>query len=259
MKRLLLAAPIGALCFAAPLAAHADYLIDRCTNNAHDDWSLAFDTISGKAAFWNNRTADPARFGTYTSDGGWLAYLSLDKMNAALFPATSAVDPKVQGLLRFAVAAGKGSMDCWGESQTSVKPDRWPANDFVVAPAPVDNVPLYVTDNTMRLSVLAGGHRLTMILDTGATHGSMPPSFGERLLDEGAAVEGPHVTVTLADGSTHESRTIIVNLLTIGGHTAHDVRFGLEADGLDPLLGFDALSKFGKFSIDTNLNVLTFS
>jgi hypothetical protein len=54
------------------------------------------------------------------------------------------------------------------------------------------------------------------------------------------------------------SRTIIVKSLTIGDRTVHDVRFGLEGDGTEPLLGFGALSAFGKFSIDAEHGVLTF-
>jgi predicted aspartyl protease len=157
-------------------------------------------------------------------------------------------------------------MDCWAVTETSVRPQRWPpdgntvvAPPPVVAPSPVDEVPLNVADNTMRLNVIVGGRSLTMVLDTGATHGSVPTSFGEKLLADGSAVEGPQTTVTLADNTTHKSRTIMVKSLTIGSHTVHDVRFGLEADDAEPLLGFGALSAFGKFSIDAERGVLTFS
>jgi predicted aspartyl protease len=121
-----------------------------------------------------------------------------------------------------------------------------------------DTVPLNVFDNTIRIAVMIGGHGLDMVLDTGATHGSIPAPLAAELLAEGAATEGPEVTITNADNSTRSAHTVIVNTLTIGTHTVHNVRFNLAVDGADPLLGLRALSAFGKFSIDAAKGTLTF-
>jgi hypothetical protein len=100
----------------------------------------------------------------------------------------------------------KGSMGCWLADTTSIMPGRWIDSAPVVTPPSsnsVNSVPLIVADNTIHVAVLVGGFGLNMVLDTGATHGSLQTSFAKQLLASGEAVEGPEVTVTLADGSTH--------------------------------------------------------
>jgi len=105
---------------------------------------------------------------------------------------------------------------------------------------------------------MIGGRSLQMLVDTGATHGSLPTSFGDQLIADGVATEGPGGMVTLADNSSHRERSIIVNSITIGNHTLNDVHFSLAPDGAEPLLGFSAPSAIGKFTLDAEHGVLAF-
>jgi hypothetical protein len=84
-----------------------------------------------------------------------------------------------------------------------------------------------------------------MALETGASTGSLPTSFADKLIADGAATEGPPEKFKLADGSIPTARTIIIADVMIGGHMVHQVRHCA-----DPLLGFNALSAVGMFKID---------
>jgi hypothetical protein len=59
VKRLLLTAALGALCFAAPRSAHPDtYLVDSCTAS-DSTGTLVFDETDGTLAYWVN--GDPGQ------------------------------------------------------------------------------------------------------------------------------------------------------------------------------------------------------
>jgi clan AA aspartic protease (TIGR02281 family) len=122
-----------------------------------------------------------------------------------------------------------------------------------------DAVPLLVMKNTAYINVLLGGRSLIMMVDTGASSGSVPTSFADTLIAEGVATEGEQGRFKLADGSIKTARTIIVANVVIGGHTIHNVEFGVAPDDAGSLLGFNALSAVGAFKIDPVRGVLTFS
>jgi predicted aspartyl protease len=69
---------------------------------------------------------------------------------------------------------------------------------------------------------MLGGQSVNMLLDTGATSLAVTQSVAYSLVDAGQATWGPDVTVTLADGSTHDERTLFVPRVTIGTHTITD-------------------------------------
>jgi predicted aspartyl protease len=98
-----------------------------------------------------------------------------------------------------------------------------------------------------------------MLVDTGASCGSVPTSFAEALIAEGAATEGQPEQFKVADGRIVTSRTIYVANLVIGSHTIHNVQFGVADDNAGALLGFNALSAVGAFKIDPARGVLSFS
>jgi hypothetical protein len=283
VKRLLLTVAIGALYLAAPHAAHADsYLVERCVAGDRSTGTLVFDETTHAAAFWVD--ADPVHkswFGTFEVLKGanyatTTTSITMEPMHAVLTP-TADDQTGTTGSLAWQLPDSSGRLDCQTVERTPVQPPNWlmVASALRVAPPvptrpppvvasppqtapPSDSVPLEVVDNEIHINVMVGGRSLRMVLDTGATHGSVPTSFGEKLLAEGVATEGPPAEITLADNSKHMSRTIIVRSVTIGAHTAHDVHFELAADDAEPLLGFRVLSAFGKFSIDAERGVLTF-
>ena len=86
---------------------------------------------------------------------------------------------------------------------------------------------------------------------------ALPQSVAERLISSGQATEGPPTIVTYADGRKIDGRSVNVATVTIGGHVLHNVHAGVENDGAEPLLGFDALSHInGKFAINTTTSTL---
>jgi predicted aspartyl protease len=117
-------------------------------------------------------------------------------------------------------------------------------------------VPIIVDRNEALVMVIIGGRSLGMMIDTGASLGSLPPAFADALIADGAATEGESMDFKLANGNVETNRTVVVNTVVIGSHTIHSVRFGV-GNG-NPLLGFNALSAVGTFKIDPAHGVLTF-
>jgi clan AA aspartic protease (TIGR02281 family) len=90
-----------------------------------------------------------------------------------------------------------------------------------------------------------------VLIDTGATDLTVTESLAARLLERGVAHEGPGGTVTLADGSIHHERNIIIDDVSIGSHILHNVIAGVTSDDGDMLLGLPLLNTIGRFTIDT--------
>ena len=125
--------------------------------------------------------------------------------------------------------------------------------------AMTNHVPIAIEDRAAYVKVNIGGVDETMMIDTGASSGSITQSTANWLLGKGQASEGPVTTVTYADGHTAEGRSVVVNDFVIGGHILHNVRFGVEKDGTQPLLGFNTLSQVtGKFAINVASSTLDF-
>jgi predicted aspartyl protease len=55
----------------------------------------------------------------------------------------------------------------------------------------------------------------------------------------------------MADNTTRDTRTILIDRVVIGGKIITNVRAYVAPDGSDMLLGMGVLGRFGKFSIDT--------
>ena len=127
----------------------------------------------------------------------------------------------------------------------------------IALPAITNHVPITINDRRARVPVSVGGMAITMLIDTGATSMVLTQSVADRLVSSEQATEGPPTVVTYADGRTANGRSIDVATVTIGGHVLHHVHAGVENDGAEPLLGFDALSHItGKFAINTNTSTL---
>jgi clan AA aspartic protease (TIGR02281 family) len=97
-----------------------------------------------------------------------------------------------------------------------------------------------------------------VLLDTGATNLTVTEPLAERLLAQGFAHEGPEVTVTLADGSERDGRTIIIDAVTIGSHVLRDIHAGVTPDGAEMVLGLPVLNQIGRFTIDSANHKLIF-
>lgn len=130
------------------------------------------------------------------------------------------------------------------------------------APAPAPASPKIVV--ALRLNktgwqcadvVLGTNTPISMIVDTGAAIGSVPQSVADNLISIGQATTIGKIISIFADGSEHPETVIDIGKLTIGGRTIYH-HTSIGPDGSDPLLGINALSQFGRFSLDTKNNQL---
>jgi hypothetical protein len=125
------------------------------------------------------------------------------------------------------------------------------------------NQPLEITapflnyNDGVVINVQVGGHALPMLVDTGATISSIPPAFANKLIAEGHAVVISGSNVALADGSLHYQNRVAVDGVTIGKRKLGQI-FMTVSDG-QPLLGLPELTAMGKFTIDAQQRVVTFS
>ena len=126
-----------------------------------------------------------------------------------------------------------------------------PDNPPVVAQNP-GSVPLYSDDNghSQRLMVTLGSETVNMLLDTGASELSVTQSVAYTLVSNGEAIWGPSVEVTLADGSSHMERVILIGRVMLGGLTITRVPASVASEGGMMLLGMGVLRRFGRFTID---------
>jgi hypothetical protein len=120
-------------------------------------------------------------------------------------------------------------------------------------------VPLIADNAGLHIAVKLGPMTYSMIVDTGATFGSVSETIAESLIASGLADSGRGMTSVLADGSEHQVRTVVVHSIEIGGRTASNIEFGVESNNNAVMLfGMNALNQFGKFTIDVQNNRLVF-
>jgi hypothetical protein len=132
------------------------------------------------------------------------------------------------------------------------------------APAPAaalatatDSVPVIVINNAMITPVIVGGRTVPMQIDTGAFKSSISGDLADQLISEGKATEAETAKFTDINGGDHEGRTIIVGTLVIGSHTLKQVEMIVTKGA--PVIGLPALKSIGKFTIDADHGVLSFS
>ena len=122
--------------------------------------------------------------------------------------------------------------------------------------AACDVVASVMVGHSIHINVNVGGTPVDMILDTGAEISSISTSLADTLIASGQATEAAPVRMTMADGSKHFERTIVVKTMTVGNHVRYNVHVSVS-DGM-ALLGLPVLNAIGKFTIDSAHNQLTF-
>ena len=101
------------------------------------------------------------------------------------------------------------------------------------------------------VDAMIGSLPIRMLLDTGATEMSVTDTVAHTLVDKREASWGANIMAVLADNTTRDTRTILIDRVVIGGKIITNVRAYVVPDGSDMLLGMGVLGRFGKFSIDT--------
>jgi hypothetical protein len=139
--------------------------------------------------------------------------------------------------------------------------NQTPAPAAASAPASGESfsVPLVVEDGGFKTTVGLGSNYFNMTVDTGATSGLVTESIANSLIAKGLAREIESGSLTIADGSTHQQRQIIVHDVTLDRHTVHDVKFAIGPDNGVMLLGLVPLAQFGRFTIDAQNGQMLFN
>jgi predicted aspartyl protease len=132
------------------------------------------------------------------------------------------------------------------------------------APSPTSSyggfsVPLVIDNAGLHMNVKLGPMVYDMIVDTGATYGMVTATVAESLVASGMADWGNDSTIVLADGSEHPQHSVVVHSIEVSGHSASNVRFGVTPNNNAAMLfGFNALSQFGKFTVDASKSRIMF-
>jgi predicted aspartyl protease len=149
-----------------------------------------------------------------------------------------------------------------GESPTiAAQPN--PPSYSSQAPAPSYGnsfaVPMTADNAGLHIAVKLGPMTYGMIVDTGATLGSITEVIAESLVTSGLAEWGDSGTSVLADGSEHVQRSVIVHSVELGGRIAFNVQFSVQPNNnATMLLGMSALNQFGRFTVDGQNGRLVF-
>jgi predicted aspartyl protease len=69
---------------------------------------------------------------------------------------------------------------------------------------------------------MVGGRSLGMLVDTGATNGSLPTEFADQLIRDRAATESEQAPFKMANGVIETGRTITLALTGIDPGCAHE-------------------------------------
>lgn len=97
------------------------------------------------------------------------------------------------------------------------------------------------------------------VLDSGASHLSLPVNFIEELHKLGLLTENDYTgaeTYTLADGRTIQARTFVLRQVVIGSFLIENVQGSVVPAGAPALLGQSVLKRLKKWKIDNERNVI---
>jgi clan AA aspartic protease (TIGR02281 family) len=98
------------------------------------------------------------------------------------------------------------------------------------------------------------------VLDTGASGVQIPFDVYLVMARKGSVSANDArgtVTVSMADGSTHEEPRVLIHELKVGDTIVTDVLATVGPIGTDPLLGQSFLARLGSYTIDNQRHVLT--
>lgn len=121
-------------------------------------------------------------------------------------------------------------------------------------------VPLSERGGTLTVdAIINGGGPYPFVLDSGASHLSLPINFVEELSKLGLLTENDYTgdeTYTLADGRTIQARTFVLRQVVIGSFQVENVQGSVAPAGAPALLGQSVLRRLKKWKIDNERNVL---
>jgi hypothetical protein len=205
--------------------------------DAMPKWTATIDNAARKAEFWSE--ADP----------GWslVSYATPGSMNSQATVYTPSGKVSSTGV-------------CLTEVLTVSQPVvAQPSVSSTPSYSSNDSMPISVEDNSIFADAIMGGRSIKVMVDTGSNIGTIPSTFANTLVTNGEATRGEIIHSNMANGADQTMDTVVINAITFGGHTIHNVPFGVGNDTVMPLFDYDALSLINhKVTIDRDRGVLTF-
>jgi hypothetical protein len=122
-----------------------------------------------------------------------------------------------------------------------------------------DSVPIYTDGGKALVDVYLGLHPQRMLIDTGANVMAISQDVADTLIADGSAnYTGEVHSIGIADGSVKQAPVINIHYMHIGNHKIVEVKAVVWGPGAMLLLPLPMLSRFGKFTIDTEHGELVF-
>lgn len=285
---LTLGVSLTVLCVTASPALADDFYNDQCVSQqGGETWVLSFSTTGDHAIQLWRESGDPrVRTGSYEQNGDDVtAYVEDIRVHlhiASGDAAWQAGDARGTFACRY---QGDQRLARWVDVGPSPAPAPACAYtqtcDTHTAPPPAsppsgqmcdmqgtcwsdggsahNSLPIRIEGNAAYVAVTLGSMPLEMLIDSGATNTSITDSIAQTLIANGEATLGPDGHVTLADGSTHPSRHILISTVRVGNHELHNIMAMVGGGNASLLLGFDVLSQIsGRFSVDATNSRLLF-
>jgi hypothetical protein len=143
------------------------------------------------------------------------------------------------------------------QQQPQVQAPSTPPTTIAARPTGRDSVPIIVSaDGKMvHVDMIVGGQPVRMHLDTGATQMTITEAIATKIVRDRQGSYGPKSKGKLADGTIHETYTVLINEVRIGTHTIRNVTAAIM-DSL--LLPFPLVNDIAPFTVDTRAGELVF-
>jgi hypothetical protein len=174
-------------------------------------------------------------------------------------PAPAPAPTTGTNIVEYGCSPGKQSFDEWKACHNGGASAASAGASFSV---PIYKDPFGTTELDVTIGSASYNTSVRMTLDTGATFMSVSSSLANTLVANGEAtwMDDNGGTVTLADGTSHPVKRVLVKVVTLAGHAIYNVPATVdENDTAGMLFGMQALARFGKFTIDPQNNQLRFS
>jgi hypothetical protein len=291
MNKVIGAAVVAALCFAAPQSAHAMHdcgpmqiRIGMSGRNpvAHTTvgvtydgrWTVIHHMVDGTDY---DRDAQYHMTNIARSDGGfeWYGYGTVNpnnEMHGMLFRQNGRLwyQETIFDTAHNRKIVDDTTQDC-GEATTTVAsapiPSDPPASTYTPAPAPApvpatgpDSVPFVCDNGAMFVSAAIAGRPVTMQVDTGANTCTIGETLANELTAAGEATVIGQTTGSTATGGSYTTREISVSMLVVGQHWGKNIHMTVMPTDKPPLLSLPILlsSGNGRFTVDAHNRQIIF-
>jgi hypothetical protein len=118
--------------------------------------------------------------------------------------------------------------------------------------------PTTAAETMVNVMVDVDGYPVTAMVDTGCSWPmSIPEALADLLVGQHRAARTTSAKSTLADGSTQDTRVVVIDYIKVDGRHLRDVVAAIAPNGAPVLLGLGALNRLGDYHIADSKLVFT--